>query len=372
MSSPEPILLSAPDVSSAERDALLAAFDSGWIAPVGPDLDGFERELADYVGVEAAVALSSGTAGLHLGLLELGVGPGDRVLVPSATFAASAFAVTYCGAEPVFCDVEPGSWTIDVDLVEAVLATHADSERPVAAVMAVDLYGVCADYRRLGEVCDRFGVALLSDAAESLGSRCQDGMAGSFGDLAVVSFNGNKVMTTSGGGALLGSRDLVDHCRYLATQARSDAPHYEHEAIGFNYRLSNLLGALGRAQLTSLESKIERRARIRDVYRGHPGLGDLEWPDQRTTARPNHWLSVALLPDGVDPVDVSKRLAELDIEARRAWKPMHLQPVFAHAEMTGGVVSEDVFRRGLCLPSGSGLTDTQVERVCDALAGALS
>lgn len=372
MASPDRILLSGPDVSDVERQALLDAFDSGWIAPVGPDLDRFERDLADYVGVEAVVALSSGTAGLHLGLLELGVGPGDRVLVPSATFAASAFAVTYCGAEPVFCDVDPDSWTIDVDLVESILTESADSGRPLAAVMPVDLYGVCADYVRLGEVCKRFGVGVLSDAAESLGSRCAGGMAGSFGDLGVVSFNGNKVMTTSGGGALLGERDQIDHCRYLATQARSDASHYEHEVIGFNYRLSNLLGAIGRAQLSTLEAKIERRAKIRDVYKGHSGLGDLEWPDQRTTLRPNNWLNVALLPDGVDPLDVSKRLAESNIEARRAWKPMHLQPVFAGAEMTGGAVSEEVFRRGICLPSGSGLSADQVDRVCEALVGALS
>jgi dTDP-4-amino-4,6-dideoxygalactose transaminase len=368
----EPILLSGPDVDASDRDALLRAFDGGWIAPVGPELDHFEQELAAYVGVEACVGLASGTAALHLGLLDAGVAPGDEVVVQTFTFAASAFAVAHAGAVPVFCDVDDKTWGLDAALLDSFLAGRATRDRLPKAVMPVDLYGSCADYGALQAVCARFGVALVEDAAEGLGSRSGGRMAGSFGATAALSFNGNKIITTSGGGALLGPKDSVDRARYLATQARSNCLHYEHEAIGFNYRLSNLLAAMGRSQLASLERKIARRTEIGEAYRADADLSSLEWCPYGATERPNHWLSVALLPDGIAPADVCGQLKAENIEARPAWKPMHLQPVFAEREAIGGSVSEELFRRGICLPSGSALSHSDEERVHTALAKAIS
>jgi dTDP-4-amino-4,6-dideoxygalactose transaminase len=364
----DPILLSGPDVDQTDRAALLRAFDDGWIAPVGPDLNRFEAELADYTGAEACVALSSGTAALHLALLDLGVGPGDEVIVQTATFAASAFAVIHAGATPVFCDIDRDSWTLDPDLLDAFLAEREAQGRVPKAIMPVDLYGSCADYDRLTEIAGHYGTAIVQDAAEALGSSHLGRMAGGLGIPAVVSFNGNKIMTTSGGGALLGPAELVEHARYLSTQARTPAAHYEHTDVGFNYRMSNLLAALGRSQLAGLERKIARRAELNAAYRGHPDLGELGWCPYRTTDRPNHWLSVALLPTDLEPPEVCGLLATEGIEARPAWKPMHLQPVFAANERIGGTVAEDLFDRGLCLPSGSALTDDQVDRVLTALA----
>jgi len=368
----QPVLLSAPDVNAADREALLRAFDGGWIAPVGPELDAFERELAAYVGTEACVGLASGTAALHLGLLDAGVQPGSEVVVQTLTFAASAFAVVHAGGVPVFCDVEPGTWGLDPDLLDAFLAARAAADRLPAAVMSVDLYGSCADYTRLLTVCRRYGVPLVEDAAEALGSRSVGGMAGAFGRTAALSFNGNKIITTSGGGALLGPADAVDHARYLATQARTPVLHYEHEAIGWNYRLSNLLAALGRSQLARLEDKIVRRTAIAQAYRDDPDLSALEWCPFAATERPNHWLTVALLPAGVDPAAVCDHLRSEQIEARPAWKPMHLQPVFAGCEAIGGSVADEIYERGLCLPSGSAMTAADEDRVHTALAKALA
>ena len=368
----QPVLLSAPDVDASDREALLRAFDGGWIAPVGPELDQFEIELAAYVGAPACVGLASGTAALHLGLLEAGVRPGDEVVVQTLTFAASAFAVVHAGATPVFCDVEPGTWGLDPELLESFLAQRAAVDRLPAAVMSVDLYGSCADYARLSPVCARYGVPLVEDAAEALGSRSAGRMAGSFGATAALSFNGNKIITTSGGGALLGSVEAVERARYLATQARTPVLHYEHEAIGWNYRLSNLLAALGRSQLARLETKITRRTTIFDGYRLDPDLAALGWCPFAATERPNHWLSVALLPVGLEPAEVCDQLRAEQIEGRPAWKPMHLQPVFAHCETIGGAVADEIFDRGLCLPSGSGLSLADEDRVHTALAKVLA
>jgi dTDP-4-amino-4,6-dideoxygalactose transaminase len=368
----EPILLSAPDVDASDREALLRAFDGGWIAPVGPELAALENELAAYVGVEACVALASGTAALHLALLDAGVQPGDEVVVQTFTFAASAFAVAHAGAVPVFCDVTPTTWGLDPGRLRAYLSERAAARRLPQAVMTVDLYGSCADYHQLHEVCDEFGVVIVEDAAEALGSVSAGAMAGSFGRSAALSFNGNKIITTSGGGALLGGAETVERARYLATQARSNVLHYEHEAIGFNYRMSNLLAALGRSQLASLERKIARRTEIAEAYRADERLTSLSWCPYSSTERPNHWLSVALLPEGTEPAQVCRALQDERIEARPAWKPMHLQPVFAGREAIGGEVSEELFRRGICLPSGSAMTTGDQQRVCDALARILA
>ncbi len=268
MPDPDRILLSSPDVGPLERDALLRAFDSGWVAPVGPELDAFEADLAAFTGWPGTVAMSSGTAALHLALLTLGVGPGDDVLVSSFTFAATANAVAYTGATPTFLDSEVTSWNLDPQLLADALASADAAGRLPAAVVAVDLYGQCADYDAIVPLCAQYGVPLVEDAAEALGSTHRGRAAGTLGDVGILSFNGNKIITTSGGGALLSPDPAVaDRVRYLATQARQPEVHYEHTDVGFNYRLSNLLAAMGRAQLERLPDMSARRLAINEHYR---------------------------------------------------------------------------------------------------------
>ena len=368
------IHLSAPDVRDAEREMLLAALDSNWVAPVGPDLDAFEEEAAKVTGRAHGVGLSSGTAALHLGLLELGVGPGDEVLVSTFTFAASAFAVTYCGATPVFVDSEPSSWNMSPDLLAAELdRRRAAGESMPAAAVVVDLYGQCADHTRIEPVLSEHGVPLVEDAAEAIGATHHGRPAGSFGALGVLSFNGNKLITTSGGGMLVTDDEAVARrVRHLATQAREPAPHYEHTEIGFNYRLSNLLAAFGRGQLAGLDERIARRAEIRDAYAGafaHVDGVELNPIAEGNTV--NHWLTcVTVDPEraGFSREDLRLHLEEADIEARPLWKPMHLQPVFADAPACLDGTSDELFDRGLCLPSGSGMSPHDLARVLDAIA----
>ena len=368
----ERIYLSSPDVTEAEEHALVRAIRSGWVAPLGPEVDAFEAELATYSGRAQCVALSSGTAGLHLGLLTFGVRPGDLVLTSSMTFAATANAITYTGAEPVFVDCDE-TGNMDAGLLEQAFDRFAGEGRPIAAVVPVDLLGKVVDHARIDQVASAHGVPVLADAAESLGATRDGRPAASFGRAAVVSFNGNKVMTTSGGGALLtDDADLADRVRYLATQARQPVVHYEHTDIGFNYRLSNLLAAVGRAQLARLDEMVERRRRHRLTYRrlfaGVPGVTLFGEPSgaEGGVTRDNFWLSSVL----VDPLragfaadDLRLALAEAGIEARPLWKPMHLQPVFAGARAVVNGTSERLFATGLSLPSGSVLTEAQVERV---------
>ncbi|MDH3752614.1 MAG: aminotransferase class I/II-fold pyridoxal phosphate-dependent enzyme [Acidimicrobiia bacterium] len=365
--SSERIWLSPPDVTTAERDALVAAFDSGWIAPVGPDLVAFESEVCELVGVDHAVALSSGSAALHLALLIEGVAAGDDVIVPSFTFAATAFAVANIGARPCFIDSEADSWNIDPDLLGSELAERAATGNLPAAVISVDLYGQCADYRRLVELCAEYDVALVADSAEALGASRDDRQAGSFTHLSAFSFNGNKILTTGGGGMLVSDDgDAVARARHLATQAREAFVHYEHLEVGFNYRLSNLLAAIGRAQLVRLPSMIERRRRTDVEYRSALGdIAGISFLPVPARSSPNRWLSVMLVEPatGVTPELVRLALDEQSIESRPTWKPMHLQPVFAGAPMRGGAVCENVFTTGLCLPTGSSMTDDQIERV---------
>jgi len=363
------IYLSPPDVGPHERELLLDAFDSNWIAPLGPQVDAFEAELAAKVGAGHAVALSSGTAALHLALLLAGVGPGDRVLCSTLTFVASANPIVYLGAEPVFVDAAARDWNLDVDLVEQELAAAAARGERYAALVAVDLYGRCCDYERLEPLCRDFGVALIEDAAEALGSTCRGRAAGTFGDMGVFSFNGNKILTTSGGGMLVtDDPDVAARARHLASQAREPAPHYEHADIGFNYRMSNLLAAVGRAQLAHLEDKVERRRQIADRYRER--LGDLpgvRFAPVGVRGTSNSWLTcLSIDPEvaGSDRETVRRHLRSLGIEARPVWKPMHLQPVFATARSVGGAVAARLFAQGLCLPSGSSLTDAEQDEIC--------
>jgi dTDP-4-amino-4,6-dideoxygalactose transaminase len=357
-----------------ERQLLLEAFDANWIAPAGPDLERFEHELCEVVGVPAAVALSSGTAALHLALLGLGVGPGDDVIVADLTFVASANAVSYTGARPVFLDADEATWTLDPDLLADELGERARLGRLPKAVVAVDLYGQCADYTRLVELCDAYDVAIIEDAAEALGSTHAGAPAGSFGRAGIFSFNGNKIITTSGGGMLV-SHDvaLIERARHLASQAREAELHYEHRMIGFNYRLSNVLAALGRGQLRTLEAKVRRRRAIFERYRqllsSIPGLTFMPESPAGTS---NRWLTCLLVDEafGATRDQIIAVLDEADVESRPTWKPMHLQPAYQDAPHRGGAVGELIFERGLCLPSGSAMSDADVERVAQIVADA--
>jgi dTDP-4-amino-4,6-dideoxygalactose transaminase len=370
------IYLSPPDVGEAERRMLLDAFDSNWIAPLGPHVDAFEQEMAERSGTADAVALSSGTAALHLALLLAGIGPGDDVLVPTFTFVATANVATYLGARPVLVDCDPATWQIDTALVAEELRDRAARNQLPAALVTVDLYGQTADYGALVPLCEEYGVPLVEDAAEALGATYGDDAAGSFGVAGVFSFNGNKIITTSGGGMLVSkSKDFVARARHLATQAREPVVHYEHVDLGYNYRMSNLLAALGRAQLSGLDRRVARRHAINDAYRdalgGLPGITFMPEADYGT---PNHWLTCILIdPEETGSTRDLVRLAleAEDIEARPTWKPLHLQPLLAEAPVVGGNAASEIFRCGLCLPSGSGLSDADVERVVEAVTTSL-
>ena len=363
------IHLSPPDVGDLEREALLRAFDSGWVAPVGPELDGFERDVAALTGWSGAVAMSSGTAALHLALLVSGVRPGDDVFVSSFTFVATANAVVYCGAEPVFIDSEATSWNMDPALLGEALDDAKRRGKLPAAVVVVDLYGQCADYEAIVPMCRELGIPVVEDAAEALGATHYGRPAGTLGDVGLFSFNGNKIITTSGGGMLVTPHEEVaERVRHLATQARMPAPHYEHEEVGYNYRLSNLLAALGRAQLARLPAMIERRIEINDRYRELlAGVDGLEFMPIAPWSGWNGWLTCVTFDTGGRRDRAMAALAAADVESRPAWKPMHLQPVFEHHRMWTGGVGDDVFARTLCLPSSSALRDSDVERVAHTL-----
>jgi len=366
----ERIYLSPPDMSGAEREAVLAAFDSNWIAPLGPEVDAFERALADRIGVRDAAALSSGTAALHLALVLLEVGPGDEVWTATLTFAATANAVRYVGATPVFIDSERESWNVDPALIREALRDASKRDALPKALIVVDLYGQCADYDAILSACQEYGVPVIEDAAEALGASYHGKPAGSFGSIGVLSFNGNKIITTSGGGALLSdSPALVERARHLASQARQPVAHYEHEEVGYNYRLSNLLAALGRAQLSRLDELVERRRDINRRYREAFGAIDgVAFLPEARGRRSNCWLTCVLLDEerlGVGVEQVRAHLESQNIEARPVWKPMHLQPVYRGCRVLGGGVAVDLFRRGLCLPSGSTLSQQGQGRVID-------
>jgi dTDP-4-amino-4,6-dideoxygalactose transaminase len=361
------VYLSAPDVGPLEETYVLEALRSGWVAPLGPAVDAFEHEIAERAGVPHAVALNSGTAALHLALLGVGAGPGAVVIVPTLTFAATANAVAYTGATPVFVDCDAETGNIDVDLLADVLhRLHAEGAQ-VCAVLTVDMFGHCADYTRILPLCDRYDVPVIEDAAEALGSLHRGRPAGSFGLAAALSFNGNKIMTTSGGGMLLSSdAGVAERARYLACQARQPVAHYEHTDVGYNYRLSNLLAALGRAQLRRLDQMISRRRDFRDQYAkffaGVAGVRLLGSADDSS----NCWLTtIVVTPEqaGWRAGELAAHLAAADIETRPVWKPMHLQPIFAGTRTLVTGQAENLFETGLILPSGSSLCEAQIARV---------
>jgi len=367
------IHLSQADITDREEQYVMAALRSGWVAPLGPDVDAFEAEVAERVGVRGALALSSGTAALHLALLGLGAGPGTVVVCASLTFAASANAIVYTGATPVFVDSDPEDGNVDAGLLlEAVDRLRAEGV-PVAAALVVDLFGRCADYSALTTELARREVPVLEDAAEALGGTHEGRSAGSFGYASALSFNGNKIITTSGGGMLLSDDlDLVSLARYLSTQARQPVGWYEHTDIGYNYRLSNVLAALGRAQLSRLDQMAARRRSIRDAYvAGLSELAGIRFLGLDQTPRPdNCWLTcIEVDPDRavLRASDLIGKLQAEDIEARHLWKPMHRQPVFAGARAFVTGASDRLFQNGVALPSGSALTNSDIERVVDVI-----
>jgi len=366
------IYLSPPHLSGLEGQFLQEALESGWIAPLGPQVDAFEQEFAEAVGAKHALAVSSGTAALHLALILAGVGPGDEVVVSTLTFAASAFPVLYLGAKPVFVDSERTSWNMDPGLLAEFLEARAKKGRLPKAVVLVHLYGQSADIAPIQALCQEYGIPLVEDAAEALGSTYQGRSPGTFGLAGIFSFNGNKIITTSGGGMLV-SEDgrLVAHARKLATQAREPVPWYEHREVGYNYRMSNLLAAIGRAQLRTLEERVQARRRIYERYvAGLSDLPGLSFQPEAPWGRHTRWLTVMLVDReafGRGPEEIRQALEGLGIETRPVWKPLPLQPVFHGAETVGGGVAEDLFARGLCLPSGSSLTPEEQDRVIEAI-----
>lgn len=370
------ILMSQAQVTEIEERYVLDAVRSGWVAPLGPHVDAFEREVAERVGAKHALALSSGTAALHLALIHLGAKPGTKVVLSSMTFAATANAVAYTGAEPVFVDSLADDGNVDPELLlEAIRTLQAEGETIVAAI-PVDLFGRAADYATIEPGLSALGVPLLEDAAEALGAGRDGRAAGSFGRAAALSFNGNKIMTTSGGGMLLSDdADLIDHARKLSTQSREPVPWYEHTEIGFNYRLSNVLAALGRGQLERLDDMISRRRAIRERY----ALALMDLPVRlmgrgasRGDDNDNCWLTTMVVEEGPDADTIVEAMSGERIEVRHLWKPMHLQPVFHGARSFAGAVSEELFHHGVTLPSGPALTDDQIDRVIAALRTVLT
>jgi dTDP-4-amino-4,6-dideoxygalactose transaminase len=344
------------------------AFDLNWISPVGPNINAFEAELADYTKSGHCAALASGTSAIHLALIILGVGPGDEVVCSSFTFSASCNPIRYQGAIPVFIDSERDTWNMDPTLLEAAIKDRIAKGKKPKAIVVVHLYGVSAKMNEIMEVSSRYGIPVIEDAAEALGSTYLGASVGTLGDFGVYSFNGNKIITTSGGGALVSAnKAAIDKARFLATQARDPAPHYEHSAIGYNYRLSNVCAGIGRGQLRVLDERVKRRREIFGLYKSAlakiPGI---EFPGEFEGFYSNRWLTTILVDPvqaGFDREKIRLALERENIESRPLWKPMHVQPVFREFPSYTNGVSEKLFEQGLCLPSGSNLTDDQIRKV---------
>jgi dTDP-4-amino-4,6-dideoxygalactose transaminase len=375
------ILLSTPHMSDYERLYVEEAFRTNWVAPLGPNVDAFEKELAAYVGAPHAAALSSGTAAIHLALRLLGVSAGDVVVCSSLTFVASANPILYQGATPVFVDSEPQTWNMSPGALEFALNSLAKAGRRAKAVVLVHLYGQSADLDPIVEICARHGVPLVEDAAESLGATYKGRMTGSIAPLGTYSFNGNKIITTSGGGMLVSpDAALIERARKLATQAREPAAHYEHVEVGYNYRMSNVLAGIGRGQLRVIEERVAARRKVFERYRDSlAGVPAFSWMPEPAFGRATHWLSACTLDPrhtALTPGELLGRLAREGIEARPLWKPMHLQPVFRGCDYyrhePDRSVSDELFARGLCLPSGSNLSEEQQARIIAALRRAVS
>lgn len=363
------IWLSSPHMGGAERKYVTEAFDSNWVAPLGPNVDAFEKQLADWVGVKEVAALNTGTAALHLSLQLLQVQPGDVVICQSFTFAASAFPIQYFQAKPVFVDSEPDTWNMDPQLLEKAIINQQGKGEKVAAIIAVHLYGMPAKMDALMAIADKYQIPLIEDAAEALGSSLNEKPCGSFGKIGILSFNGNKIITTSGGGALVSNDDsLVKKARFFSTQSRESVPYYLHKEIGYNYRLSNICAGIGRGQMEVLPERIQRRREIFAFYQQElkevPGISFLPEPAGYFS---NRWLTTIVFDSSIYPAGtiekVRQALEKLNIETRPLWKPLHQQPVFADAPAYLNGVSDQLFENGLCLPSGSNTTKNNLEKV---------
>jgi dTDP-4-amino-4,6-dideoxygalactose transaminase len=370
----ERILLSPPSLDSRDKEALSLAFDSGWIAPLGPEVDAFENSIAQYLSVQNAVALSSGTAALHLSLLAIGVKPGDSVVLPTLTFAATAFAVKYVGARPIFIDSELSSWTIDTCLLESYLETETTKPK---AIISVDLFGRPCDFDELNRISLKFGIPLISDSAESLGSKFKNDHVGSQALITVFSFNGNKIISTSGGGMLVTNNfEIASKIRYLATQARDKVHWYEHSEIGFNYRLSNLLAAIGNSQLARLDETIQKRKAIQERYSSNfQHIDTLEVVNNPRWGVSNYWLTNIRITsdDFPEAREAIRRLLDSrNIESRYVWKPMHKQPIFLESEGCLNGTADKIYDSALCLPTGTSLTLSEVDLISELVLAAMT
>lgn len=368
------IFLSPPHMGEDEFTFVKEAFDTNWLAPVGPHVNAFETEFCEKVDVQAAAAVSSGTSALHLALKLVGVSAGDEVICSTLTFVASANPILYQGAKPIFIDSEITSWNMDPSLLGEALSKCSEQGKLPKAVVLVHLYGQSADIEPIQKLCKAYEVPLIEDAAEALGASYKGKAPGTFGDFGIYSFNGNKIITTTGGGMLVSNNeDVIHKARFWATQARDPAPHYQHSEIGYNYRLSNVLAGIGRGQLRVLDDRVTARRRNYAFYK--KALGDLpgiEFMPEASFGKSSRWLTcitVDPIKSGIDREKIRIALEQQNIEARPVWKPLHLQPLFKDCECFGGSISEQLFENGLCLPSGSSLTmqelDYIVGMICD-------
>lgn len=348
------------------------AFESNWISPVGPNISAFEEVLQSYNGVKNAAALSSGTAAIHLALIMLGVEREDEVICSSFTFSGSCNPIAYLGATPIFVDSEEDTWNMDPEVLEEAITDRIKKGKKPKAILLVHLYGMPAKVKEILEVASRYDIPVIEDAAEALGATYSGKKLGTFGLMGVYSFNGNKIITTSGGGALVSNEErYINRARFLSTQARDPAPHYEHSTIGYNYRMSNIVAGIGRGQMEVLDDHIAKRRKVFDMYKEilKPVEG-ISFMEEGEGMFANRWLTTILIDpvlSGTDPEFIRKGLEEENIESRPVWKPMHMQPVFQGAPMYGGAVSEDIFKKGLCLPSGSNMDEQELHRIEDQL-----
>lgn len=374
------IFLSPPHMSGNEQKYIKEAFETNWIAPLGPNVDAFEKELAEYVGSKGAAAVSSGTAAIHLALRLLDIQQGDTVFCSSLTFIASANPILYQGAEPVFIDSEPDTWNMSPLALERAMEAAKKEGKLPKAVIVVNLYGQSAKMDEILAICNHYQVPVVEDAAESLGSTYKGKKSGTFGKFGIYSFNGNKIITTSGGGMLVSDDvEALQRARFLATQARDPAPHYQHSQVGYNYRMSNIVAGIGRAQLEVLDERVKARRAVFDRY--VQALGDIEgiqFMPELEGSMSNRWLTTLTIDQqalGVTPMDIINALAEENIEARPVWKPLHLQPVFNgvtyYPHQEDWSVSDELFANGICLPSGSSMTVEEQNRVIDVFIKAI-
>lgn len=357
------IYLASPHMSDEgyELEYIKEAFDTNWIAPLGKNVDGFEKEFASKVGVKAATALVTGTAAIHLALRAVGVGKDDIVFCQSLTFSASANPIIYQYAKPVFIDSDYKTWNMDPNALELAFEKYPN----VKAVIVVHLYGFCADMDRIVEICKRHNVPIIEDAAEALGAYYKGKHAGTFGEFGTFSFNGNKIITASSGGMLVSdNKDKIDKARFWSCQSRDAARHYQHSELGFNYRMSNIIAGIGRGQLKVLEQRVEKKKYIFEFYKRELGeLEGLNFMPVNSWNEPNYWLSCIFLNGKVKPFDIMDALDNNNIESRPIWKPMHLQPFFAQYDYIGDNVSERIFENGLCLPSDTNMSDDDLNRI---------